>query len=311
MEIIKAAVFLSFLITESTGAGGAGEEDTYHAVVRGPDASFDESVLAESLPSLGSEIPVIGSNIDGGSVFTNYANLRRNGQFFHVGKGHTHLETFTKAPYRVALVHWCSQLAFTDINKTVFRRPPVVGYSAHCLHISPFDLDITDYAFNASVAHAQGTGSLGKITEEFANTVKGYSLTISLNAVYVPQANIFEVEYHSNSDNFIIRAWDDGSPTSATSGWEAHDAGDTSPMAASTSYSFVGSVEWATVEDAAHILNMDPNEFTPGAFDALYRQVWVADERQAANIEASLMTPLKPSASLLTSLVAVVGLFAP
>lgn len=312
MKIIKAAVFLSLFITESSGAGSAGAEEM-HAVVTGRDASFSESMVAKSLPSLGSNIPVIGSNIDGGSVFTNYVNLRRNGQFFHVGKGHTHPETFAKAPYRVALVHWCSQLAFTDIDKTLFGRPPVIGYTAHCLHISPFDLDITSYAFNGSTANAQGTGSLGKITEEFANTVAGYSLSISLNAVYVPQTNIFEVEYHSNSDNFVIRAWDDGSPTSATSGWEVHDAGDKSPMAASTSYSFVGSVEWATVEDAARVLNMDPNEFTPEAFDDLYQKVWIADEDQRENHkeETSSAFPDVPLSSLLTSLMVVAGLFAP
>jgi hypothetical protein len=157
----------------------------------------------------------------------------------------------------------------------------MVGYTAHCLHISPFDLDLTSYALNTSATNAQGTGTLGKIDEAFVNTVAGYSLSISLNANYVSHKNIFEIEYHSNTDNFMIRMWDDGSPTSATIGFEVHDAGDTSPMAASTSYSFVGSIEWATVEDAAHILNMDPNEFTPEAFDDLYEKVWTAGEGQA------------------------------
>jgi hypothetical protein len=264
-------------------------------------------------------MPVIGSNIDGGSVFTNYANLRRNGQFFHVGTGHMHLETFATAPYRTALVHWCSQLAFTDTDKTVFGRPPVVGYTAHCLHISPFDLYITPYATNGSAANAHGTGSLGKITEEFEKTVAGYSLSISLNANYVPQTNIFEVEYHSNTDNFMIRMWDDGSPASGTIGFEVHDAGDTSPMAASTSYSFVGSIEWATVEDAAHILNMDPNEFTPETFADLYEKVWLADEGHRANhggggggsTEVSGASGDVPLSSLLSSVVAVAGLFGP
>ena len=39
---------------------------------------FDESMLS-SLPGMGSSLPVLGFNIDGGSVFSNYVKARKDG----------------------------------------------------------------------------------------------------------------------------------------------------------------------------------------------------------------------------------------
>ena len=52
---------------------------------------FDESML-NSLPGMGSAPPVLGSNIDGGSVFSNYVKARNDGQFFMLLEGITNYE---------------------------------------------------------------------------------------------------------------------------------------------------------------------------------------------------------------------------
>ncbi|KAL7527412.1 hypothetical protein ACHAWF_002168 [Thalassiosira exigua] len=53
---------------------------------------------------------------------------------------------------------------------------------------------------------------------------------MSLSAVYVPQINVLEGQFHKNADNFVVRFFDDGRFILPTMGWRVHDEGDNHPQ---------------------------------------------------------------------------------
>ena len=83
--------------------------------------AFDASVL-DRLPGMGAAPPVLGSNVDGGSIFTNYINARQDGQFFLRSKHLLQYETPASPAVReVYFLAWCGLLEFSDrggVNQT-------------------------------------------------------------------------------------------------------------------------------------------------------------------------------------------------
>lgn len=110
--------------------------------------------------------------------------------------------------------------------------------------------------------------------------------TTALSAVYVPQTNVFEGQHHQTTDNWITRFWDDGQDTMAILIWEVHDEGDTHPDAATSSISGAGKYSWISVDVAALLLGNNSSDFTPDAFEDIYKEVWLSNPKHAAADEA-------------------------
>ena len=110
-------------------------------------------------------------------------------------------------------------------------------------------------------------------------------LQLSLSAVYVPQGNTFEGQLHKNTDNYVVRFWDDGQTAMPILGWEVHDEGDTSPNAATSSWSGFGKISWIPVDEAASLLGNDAEDFTPEKFTDIYAEVWSAHPPHAETID--------------------------
>jgi hypothetical protein len=56
-----------------------------------------------------------------------------------------------------------------------------------------------------------------------------FGSTLGISAVYSDQLNAFEGQNHVNTDDLVVRYWDDGRKTIPVIGWEGHDEGDTAP----------------------------------------------------------------------------------
>ena len=233
---------------------------------------FDESML-NSLPGMGSAPPVLGSNIAGGSVFSNYVKARNDGQFFIMWDGVTNYEKPSSEKVDVSVLFWCSNMEFTDIDgmNTSTGSGIGIGYTARCVQSY-----LKDFLTNANNAGGQNV-HLPITKDEFA-------ATMSLSAVYVPQSNTFEGQLHKNTDNYVVRFWDDGQTAMPILGWEVYDAGDTSPNADTSSWSGVGKISWTHVDEAASLLGNDAEDFTPEKFTDIYAEVWSAHPPHAETI---------------------------
>ena len=227
----------------------------------GDTTTFDESILND-LPEMGLTLPELGSNIDGGSVFSNYIKAQNDGQFFLLWEGITNYEKPSSSKVDVSVLFWCSDLEFIEIDNV--NTGNGIGYTAHCLQAY-----FKDFLTNANNAGGQNV-HLPITTDEFIGTT-------SLSAVYMHQKNIFEGQYHKATDNYVVRFMDDGQTSMPIIGWEVHDEGDTSPNAATSSWSGAGKHSWIPVGEAARLLNNNAEEFTPEKFSNIYKDVWFAD----------------------------------
>jgi hypothetical protein len=104
-----------------------------------------------------------------------------------------------------------------------------------------------------------------------------FTSTWGISAVFVEEQNNFEGQYLSNTDNAAFRYWDTGRKTMPMIGWEGHDEGDTSPDAATSSFSVSGDFTGLTVEEVAQMLNRSVGEFTPETFKQVYQNAWIQD----------------------------------
>jgi hypothetical protein len=232
--------------------------------------SFDPSVL-KALPGMGGTPPEVGSNVEGGSVFSNYLKMRDNNQFFLIYEGPLHYEKPSTKVVNWRALHWCSNLHFSEIEAA---GQPVVGYSANCVGASLDD---------DSFAEAAAAG--GQVT--YPNLVPDkFTSTYTFAAVYVPQINAFEGHYHENTDNFNTKFWDDGRSVSSALEWEVHDEGDTHTNAATSSLSVAVKVEWISAEWASRLLGNDVADLTPEIFQEVYKEVWTAHTPHATILEA-------------------------
>ena len=57
-----------------------------------------------------------GFNVDGGSVFTNYADIINNGQLFWLKEVSVVQERPEADTVRVTILDWCSDLTFSNVN---------------------------------------------------------------------------------------------------------------------------------------------------------------------------------------------------
>ncbi|KAL7547745.1 hypothetical protein ACHAWF_011029 [Thalassiosira exigua] len=231
---------------------------------------FDETVL-DGLPGMGDATPAIGSNIDGNSVFSNYIKLIEDGQFFLSQEGLVQYETPAQEALSGEVLLWCANIE----SGVSSMDSPLVGYTANCVFTIARNTLKNMTSAGAQLAHITPNEFLG---------------TRSLSAVYVPQTNIIEGHHHSNTDNNIHRFWDDGRSMIPYTSWEVHDEGDTHPNAATSSWSSAGKMSWISAEDMGILLNNNASDFTPKAFDNIYKEVWTAHAPHAETLEKETST---------------------
>lgn len=227
------------------------------------------SSASASLPGMGSSPP----NVDGGSVFDNYAKARQDGQFFWLRESVIQNETPSSPVIEKLHVLWCSNLEFINIDSSTNTTgtdtdesmgSTVAGYTAHCVYARLQDDE----------DGAQQDAAGAQLTHETL-TPDEFGATQSLSAVYVPHTNIFEGNAHSNRFESVYRFWDDGRSTMSSLGWEADDESDiTIPNATASSNSNFRKITWISVDEAASLLSQNADELTPGAFNAVYKEVW-------------------------------------
>ncbi len=202
-----------------------------------------------------------GFNVDGGSVFTNFVNAVNDGQFFQVRQyGIVYEKPDSEPIVENAVVYWCSDLTFSD-----FSNSSLMGYAARCVE-----------KYLAGYAEAVASGAQLTYSEGL------FGGTLGISAVFAEQLNVFEGQYHANTDDWSSRYWDDGRKTMPRIGWEGHDEGDMSVNAATASWSLFGEITWMTVEEVAQLLNTSTDEFTPTNFQQVYEDTWINEHKNEA-----------------------------
>lgn len=194
-----------------------------------------------------------GKNVDGGSVFANFARAYDEGQLFFTSTGTTVFEQPGSSPVSSTILAWCGDLSFSDISNS--SKP--VAYAGRCVAkmLRPQWYD------DVNAAGAQ-------IQSDIYNKFIG---STGISAVYVDQLNIFQGELHNNADNWITLFWDDGRATTPSIGFETHDAGDMHPNALTSAYSARGEFAWLSTSEAEALLNMT---LTPEQFTKVYNETW-------------------------------------
>ena len=205
-----------------------------------------------------------GFNVEGGSVFTNLANAMNQGQFFLLDTGTAAYERPESEPVQYTSLHWCSDLTFSDLNNS-----SLIGYAGRCVYM-------------VLSGYADLLASGGQLALYYSRG--GFMYTMGISAVFVEQLNVFEGQFHMNTDDYTWRFWDDGRKTVPGIAWEGHDEGNMNPNAATSSFSAFGDFTWMSVEEVAQLLNTTVDEFTPDTFKQAYFDTWIKDhEKEAAN----------------------------
>jgi hypothetical protein len=201
-----------------------------------------------------------GFNVEGGIVFSNFADTYNEGQLFLIRDISVVHEKPESAPVQFTSLDWCSDLTFSDINNS-----SLVGYAGHC--VSMF-----------LKGYANGVASSAQLPYLFSEGK--FTYTGGMSAVFVEQQNVFEGQFHGNTDDIIWRYWDDGLKTVPMIGWEGHDEGDMHPNAATSSVSHFGQMTWMSVDEAAQLVNTSADEFTPETFKQVYKDTWITWKKQ-------------------------------
>ena len=217
-----------------------------------------------------------GFNVEGGSVFTNYIQALNEGQLFFIRAVSAAFESPESDPVRISVLNWCSDLTFSDVNNS-----SLIGYAGRCVEMI------------SAAVFANLVASEAQLPYDFSKGEFTFTFTSGISAVFVEQLNIFEGQFHSNVDDWVVRYWDDGRKTMPTIAWEGHDEGDLNPNAATSSWSNFGQVTWMSVDEVAQLFNTSVDEFTPETFKQVYLNTWIKDhEKEAAennpNSEAEL-----------------------
>ncbi|KAL7532005.1 hypothetical protein ACHAWF_003984, partial [Thalassiosira exigua] len=105
-------------------------------------------------------------------------------------------------------------------------------------------------------------------------------------AIAVPQTNVFEGQFHKNTDNFVICFFDDGRSILPTMGWRVHDEGDNHPNAAISSFSHSSTLTLITAEEAASMFDNNVTDFAPEALAKIYEEVWTVHAPHADSVDA-------------------------
>ena len=204
-----------------------------------------------------------GFNAEGNSVFVNFAKAFNEGQFFFFDTGPLVYEKPESEPVQYTALNWCSDLTFSGVNSS-----SLIGYAGRCV-----GMFLARYA--ELVAAGAQILSYDYSEEEF-------TYTESISAVFVEQQNVFEGQYHENTDDWVARYWDDGRKTIPAIAWEGHDEGDMNLKAATSSNSWFGELTWISVEEVADFLNTSVDEFTPEKFKQVYLNAWIKGHEEEA-----------------------------
>ena len=207
--------------------------------------------------------PAPGFNVEGSNVFTNFADLVNNGQFFFIRTGTFVFEKPDVDPVPTSHLNWCSDLTFSDLNNS-----SLIGYAGRCV----VKLLGTGYA-NVLASGAQLA---------FPYSEEGFMYTTGISAVFVEQLNVFEGQFHLDTDDNTWRFWDDGRKSMPLIAWEGHDEGDMNPNAATSSFSRFSEVTWSSVDEVAQLFNTSVDEFTPEKFKQVYLDTWIKDHEEEA-----------------------------
>ena len=155
-----------------------------------------------------------------------------------------------------------------------------MGYAGRCVEM-----------FLGLARYNELIASEAQLTFEYSDGE--FSRTTGISAVFVEQLNVFEGQSHTDTDDWVIRYWDDGRKASSSIAWEGHDEGDMSPYAATSSFSFFGEFTWMSVDEVAQLLNKSVDEFTPEIFKQVYLDTWIKNHE----FEAATNNP-NPEAEL-------------
>ncbi len=199
-----------------------------------------------------------GFNVEGGSVFTNFARAFKDKQFFLLITASLLYEKPGSEPLTdVTLLYWCSQITSSDLSNS-----STIGLAARCVD-------------RLLVGYAEMVASGGQVIEVVLNGTFGASM--GLSAVFVEQLNVFEVQLHQSSDDYVIRFWDDGRRKAPVIAWEGHDEGDMAANAATASFSCFGDVTFISVKELAQVLNTTVDDFSSEKFNQVYTNTWIKD----------------------------------
>ena len=203
-----------------------------------------------------------GFNSEGTSVFQNFVNAYNYKQFFLIDTGSVVFERPESEPVQFTSLEWCSDLTFSDVNNSSH-----MGYAGRCVAI-----------FLAG--YAEAVASATQLSYDYS---EGQLFrTLGISAVFSEQQNVFEGQFHTNTDVWVARYWDSGRKTMPNLAWEGHDEGDMSPNAATSSFSFFGEMAWMSVEEVAQLFNTSVDEFTPEKFKQVYMDTWIKEHENEA-----------------------------
>ena len=203
-----------------------------------------------------------GFNVEGGSVFTNYAQAINYEQVFFIVTKTVVYEKPESEPASPSLFYWCSDLTFSDVSNS-----SLIGYAGRCA-----TKILAGYAnVMASAAQTPFVYSKGEFT-----------FTSGISAVFVEQQNVFQGQFHPDTDDWSGRYWDDGRKTAPFISWEGHDEGDMNPNAATSSFSSFAELTWMSVDEVAQLFNTSVDEFTTENFKQVYFDTWIKDHEEEA-----------------------------
>jgi hypothetical protein len=226
------------------------------------------AIIDELNGKISTTAPPPGFNVEGTSVFSNFARAFKEGQFFVLYTGNLSGlgEKPGTVPVSVTMFDWCSDLTFSDISNS----STVGGYAGRCVSM-----------FLAGYADMLAVG--GNVVYVYSE--ERFGRTVGISAVFVEKQNLFEGQYHSNTDDLVFRYWDDGRKTMPAIGWEGHDEGDMAPNAPTSSWSSFGEFTWMSIEEVAQMFNTSVDEYTPDKFKQIYENTWLKNHEDEAAIE--------------------------
>jgi hypothetical protein len=217
--------------------------------------------------------PAPGLNAEGSSVFTNLVRFFNEGQLFYVYPLTIVYEKPGSDPVLWTEFHWCGDLTFSDF----INGSSPMGFAGRCVSM-------------LMTGHAEAVASGAQIPNDYSE--REFISTGAISAVFVDHLNVFEGQWHKDTDDYVAFHWDSGLKTSPFITWESHDEGDMSPNAATSSLSGFGELTWMTIEEVAQLLDRPTDYFTQENFKKLHKDTWIKDHLEEAeqnpNAEAEL-----------------------
>ena len=205
----------------------------------------------------------------GGGPFTNFNNVKNDGQFFVVSHFHILYETPSAPLFDGMSISWCSNVDIANItsleNTTISR-----GYTARCVLKRIVDQSALKDA-GASLPDDHSSVQWGS--------------TALYSSVYSEVENGFDTVFFGNTDNLVLRFVDGGSKVSPYIKWETTDIGE---MTNSESFAAIGTIEWTSVEDASKLIGTNASLLSVDEFGGVYEEVWTRTHAEIAEDNQSL-----------------------